>query len=248
VQNVTLALNDDTSGAARTCKSLLDASHPRRVPQAFALPFGALETCHCAGDYARTHGVARLVQLLGQRQHGYKYLAQAIIRRHRPGRQTTRTALNEIMREAIAFDATVYTPAREAALDQCFWADILKATNVDWRAVRPRLRHRPLPLAAAGDAWQKEETRHAPDIDWVNGLLHVVADAQSEQYQPLWSHDPPAPGPRLLRPRESHVTYDDIRARAYQLWEQKGRPANAEQQCWDEAERSLRQRSGHRAA
>lgn len=255
VQNVTLALSDDTSGAARTCKSLLDASHPRRVPHAFALPFGALETCHGAGDYARTHGVARLMQLLGQRQHGYKYLAQAIIRRHRPGKQTTRTAINEIMREAIAFDATVFTAAREGALDHYFWAEIMKATNIDWRAVRPRLRHRPMPLAATNDAWQKEEVRQSPDIDWVNGLLNVVAEEQSEQFHPLWTHDPLPPGPRLMKQRESRepeISYDDIRARAYQLWEQNGRPAGAEQQCWTEAERSLRReraaRSGHRAA
>lgn len=198
------------------------------------------------------------MHLLGQRQHAYKYLAQAIIRRHRPGKQTTRTAINEIMREAIAFDATVFTPAREGALDHYFWAEIMRATNIDWRTVRPRLRHRPMPMAATNDAWQKEEVRKTPDIDWVNGLLSVVAEEQSEQFYPVWTHDPAPPGPRLMKqrePRESRepeISYDDVRARAYQLWEQKGRPTGAEQQCWTEAERSLRReramRGGHRAA
>ena len=88
-------------------------------------------------------------------------------------------------------------------------------------------------------------------------MLHRVADEQAEQFETVWTHEPPpvhTPTPREvhhLRMPRRHLTYEDIRQKAYQLWEQKGRPANCEQQCWHEAEQLLRygmQVNGNRAA
>ena len=88
--------------------------------------------------------MARLAAWLGKRQHAYQYLAAALIRRHRPGKQNHRTAVGGILREAMALDAAVYTPQRESSLDTYFWGEILSATRVSWRAIRPRLTHRPV--------------------------------------------------------------------------------------------------------
>ena len=82
---MTLALSDDTKGTARTCKSLLDACQCASAPQVFAVPFGALETCHGAGDFARSQGMARFGALLCKRQHAYPYLAAALVRRQKSG-------------------------------------------------------------------------------------------------------------------------------------------------------------------
>lgn len=262
VQNVTLALSDDSKGSARTCKSLLDACQSDSAPRVFAVPFGALETCHGAGDFARSQGVARFGGWLAKRQHAYQYLAAALVRRHRPGKQNHRTAIGGILREAMAFDAAVYNHEREAALDTHFWDEILSATRVSWKAIRPRLAHRPIAHPAAPQqAWDQEDRPRRADLDWVNGVLHTLADEQAEQFQTVWTHDPPpvrTPQPRTterpsghLRIGPRHVTYEDIRAKAYQLWEQKGRPQGAEQQCWHEAEQQLRYGSrtnGSRAA
>ncbi len=111
VCNVTLALSDDSKGAARTCKSLLDAAQTDGAPHVFAVPFGALETCHGAGDFARSQGLGRFSGWLNKRQHAYQYLAAALVRRHRPGKNNTRTAITGIFREAMALDAAVYTSA-----------------------------------------------------------------------------------------------------------------------------------------
>ncbi|MCA9268383.1 MAG: DUF2934 domain-containing protein [Planctomycetales bacterium] len=259
--NVTLALCDDTQAAARTCKSLLDACQCSGAPQALALPFGSLETCHGAGDFARRHGLAKLMHLLGRRQHAYQYLAAAIVRRHRPGREANRNALGHIFREAIAFDAAVYTRERETQLDQRFWGEIMAATRISWKSIRPRLRHRPSvqPIAAQQE-WRSDESRPEPDVNWINGLLHAAAEEEAEQRQAPWTNDPPVryapPRPRPVgsfSPRAAYG-YDDIRRRAYEIWEQKGRPIGLEQQCWYEAEQSLRhgrpgpRTNGYRAA
>lgn len=253
VSNVTLALADDSSGSTRTCKSLLDACTCTKVPHVFALPFGSLQTSQAAGDFARTHGMGRLLKLLSRRQHAYRYLGAALVRRHRPGQRAGQKAIGQILREAIAFDAAVYTPARETALDEHFWQEVLTATRVHWRAIRPRLAHRPAEHPAPENGtWQPEEASRSrqPSLDWVNGLLHALADEQAEKWQTVWTNDPP-PRPRNWQLHRPDVTLDDIRARAYQLWEQKGRPAGADQQCWLEAEQSLRhsgRKNGYHAA
>ena len=259
VSNVTLALSDDSKGTARTCKSLLDACQSDTSPQVFAVPFGALETCHGAGDFARSQGMARLGALLGKRQHAYQYLAAALVRRHRPGKQNHRTAVGGILREALAFDVAVYSRAREEALDTHFWGEILAATRVSWKAIRPRLTHRPVVQPAQEQAWDGDEQKQHVDVDWVNAMLHSVADEYAEKYQTVWTNDPP-PVYRTRPVRESntqervrprHVTYDDIRRKASEIWEQRGRPAGSEQQCWYEAEQALRfgtRTNGTRAA
>jgi hypothetical protein len=203
VCNATLALADDTAAAARTCKSLLDAAQAAGAPSVFALPYGALATSHGAGDFARTQGMAKLMHGMSRRQHAYQYLAAAIIRRHRPGKQANRNALGQILREAIAFDAAVYHPEREAALDEHFWGEICAATRVGFRSLRSRLRHRPMiePVAAP-QAWQQETTSAAnpPHVDWVNSLLHAAAAEHAEHWQTVWTNDPPpahyAPPPK----------------------------------------------------
>ena len=199
---------------------------------------------------------------MGKRQHAYQYLAAALVRRHRPGKQNHKTAVGGILREAMAFDVAVYTPQREEMLDTHFWGEILAATRVSWKAIRPRLSHRPIgQQAPQHQAWDGEDQTGAGNVDWVNAVLHTAADEHAEKFQTEWSNDPPSPyrtrpgttrqPSSHLKFRPPHITYDDIRRKAYEIWEQRGRPQGTEQQCWYEAEQTLRygqRTNGNRAA
>jgi hypothetical protein len=54
---------------------------------------------------------------------------------------------------------------------------------------------------------------------------------------------PGAPTPKLLAAPGPAASQDQIARRAYQIWEQTGRPAHRELEHWLQAERELQSRS-----
>ncbi|WP_309500922.1 MULTISPECIES: DUF2934 domain-containing protein [Bradyrhizobium] len=67
--------------------------------------------------------------------------------------------------------------------------------------------------------------------------------ADSRPARPL-ALTPPAPHGEAVLHREvrmAHVYDDDIRARAYKLWEESGRPEGRRDEFWQEAERQLKE-------
>jgi hypothetical protein len=62
-----------------------------------------------------------------------------------------------------------------------------------------------------------------------------------EQMQRLWLIATPARLAAQEKRRQMEIEHDQTRERAYQLWEQAGKPDGKHQYFWNEAERQLRE-------
>lgn len=292
VTKVTLAFDDDTHGRQRAFETICEANRARRCPELFVVPPDSFASARGPVTFTRLHGLGQFRHHVDRRIHAYHFIAQALVRRRRPGPQWTDGALVEVLNDAIRFDAATYLPERAVALDRFFWPYIVKATGADWEAIRGLLarggrRRRNFSVPPrAGELLDHTQLLHdltdchdARRIDEFQALICAAADAiQSwKPREPRDKADKPAPRVIVMphrRRRPSRPPHDvevprivpirhpaavkwprtassekaqsespkpevipDVPTVAYQLWEKKGRPDDADQQCWYEAER-----------
>jgi hypothetical protein len=258
-------------------------------PDAFAAARGP-------ATFARLNGLGQLQRHLEGRIHAFHFMAQMLIRKHRPGVHWTDNALVDMLNEAIRFDAVTYRPDRAIALDRFFWPPIIRATGADWDVIRGLLKRTgrhpagsPTPIGS----WELLDFRRllrelnnclaANRIDQFKAIICAAADAIRGQkpHEPVQVEPPvprtvvirrprrkrvrPAvektdsppvvplkrpvapvpPKPAVAKPKQPASLLQtpplslDVPTLAYFLWEQKGRPDNADQQCWYEAEQLI---------
>jgi len=293
VTKVTLAYQDDRDGQQRTLAAIQEANRARRCPELFVVPPDSFAAARSPATFARLNGQGQLQRHLDQRIHAFHFVAQMLIRKHRPGIHWTDNALVDVLNDAIRYDAVTYRPDRGIALDRFFWPHIIRATGADWDIVRGRLRrtgNHPSGLPAPIGSWELLDFRRllreltycieANRIDQFKAIICAAADAirgqkprkktavrarphtvvvprrprarvrrpveEIEPFHVVPMKRPAEPAPAARRPEEPLAALKstpplslDVPTLAYFIWEQKGRPDDADQQCWYEAEQLL---------
>jgi len=136
VRAVTLALADNEVGRARTLEAIYQAGGAKRAPRIFALPAGVLGCSRTPASFTRLQGLDDFQRILQQRCHCYRYVAEAIVRKHKPQPTWTDAGLMETLAEAVEFDTRFYNPEVAWQLESFFWPTIIEATGVEQDAVQ----------------------------------------------------------------------------------------------------------------
>jgi len=231
IRDVTLALADDEAGRDRTLSAIHRAQRATRAPQVFALPVGVLGPSKTPALFSQLQGLNAFGQVLHERRHGYHYVAEAMVRKHKPELHWTDAGLVAAIRDAVEFDALVYCPDRAWHLERFFWPTILMATGAKWDIVRTLLKRRPS-LSTWSYAWpiddyrelvrQLEQRLHCGGFTDFRALIRAAAESyRCRDQRPELPENEPATVPLFATtpPEEPDEIEDDAEAIADELTE-----------------------------
>ncbi len=201
ITSITLAFSRDGAESKRLLAALDSATAAERAPRLFVLPHDALGEAPTVASYIHLHGSGKFRNLLSERIHIFRHVAETLIRDHCPEGNWSDANLVAALADAATFDAEHYTPLHAVELEAFFWPTVLERTGADWEAVRFLLRrqldaffhHQP-------GTWHPEQCQRllrnlrislsADDMEHFSALVWAAAHGMVESSEAVEVEDP----------------------------------------------------------
>jgi DNA primase len=134
IQSVTICLDPDSAGD----KGILSCIKTLEQVRITAYVAPRLPSGMDPDEFVLQFGIEKWKEHVAQAAHAYRYIAQDIIKRNKPGEEWTDKGHSVALEEAISF-AVSKSDEQQVKIETYFWPEIYKQTGTSQKAVQKRI-------------------------------------------------------------------------------------------------------------